>query len=68
MLLMEEEAGIRKMGPGTFYRAIAKKRNSSKWRHKAYSGWIDLERGWAKSPAPFRRMPPVGSSIDRFLE
>jgi len=39
------EADIRKKGLGTFHRAAAKKRNSSKWRHKAYRGGMQLERG-----------------------
>jgi hypothetical protein len=43
--LVKKEAGIRKKGLGTFYRAAVKKRNSTKWRHKAYRGWINLERG-----------------------
>ena len=43
--LVKKEAEIRKKGLGTFYRAAAKKRNSSKWRHKAYRGWMQLERG-----------------------
>jgi len=43
--LVKKEADIRKKGLGTFYRAAAKKRNSTKWRHKAYRGWINLERG-----------------------
>ena len=30
---------------GTFYRTSGKKRNSSKWRHRAYPGWLKLERG-----------------------
>jgi hypothetical protein len=50
--LVKKEAEIRKKGLGTFYRAAAKKRNSSKWRHKAYSGWMSLEAG------PEVRMPP----------
>lgn len=43
--LVKKEADIRKKGLGTFYRASARKRNSTKWRHKAYRGWINLERG-----------------------
>jgi len=43
--LVKKEAEIRKKGLGTFYRATAKKRNSSKWRHKAYRGRMTLERG-----------------------
>jgi hypothetical protein len=43
--LVKNEADIRRKGLGTFYRAAVKKRNSTKWRHKAYRGWINLERG-----------------------
>ena len=43
--LVKKEADIRKKGLGTFYRAVAKKPNSTKWRHRAYRGWINLERG-----------------------
>ena len=43
--LVKKEAEIRKKGLGTFYRAAVKKRNSSKWRHKAYRGWMNLEQG-----------------------
>jgi hypothetical protein len=43
--LVKKEAEIRKKGLGTFYRASAKKRNSSKWRHRAYRDWMKLERG-----------------------
>lgn len=42
--LVKKEADIRKKGLGTFYRAAAKKPNSTKWRHKTYRGWINLER------------------------
>jgi hypothetical protein len=57
--LIKKEADIRKKGLGTFYRAAVKKGNSTKWRHKAYRGWIDLERGLSEvvlaeihAPAP----------------
>jgi hypothetical protein len=43
--LVKKEAGFRKRSRGTFYRAAASKRTSSKWRHKAYRGWVNLERG-----------------------
>jgi hypothetical protein len=42
--LVKKEADIRRKGLGTFYRAAVKKRNSTKWRHKAYRGWINLAR------------------------
>jgi hypothetical protein len=57
--LIKKETDIRKKGLGTFYRAAVKKGNSTKWRHKAYRGWIDLERGLSEvalaeihAPAP----------------
>ena len=57
--LLKKEADIRKKGLGTFSRAPTKKRYSSKWRHKAYRGWMSLERGLAEvvlaeihAPAP----------------
>jgi hypothetical protein len=43
--LVKKEADIRKKSLGTFYRAAPKSANSTKWRHKAYRGWINLERG-----------------------
>jgi hypothetical protein len=43
--LLKKEADIRKKSLGTFYRAPAKRHDASRWRHKAYRGWIDLERG-----------------------
>jgi hypothetical protein len=43
--LVRKEADIRKKGLGTFYRVATKKRDSTKWRHKAYRGWVKLERG-----------------------
>jgi hypothetical protein len=57
--LLKREADIRKKGLGTFSRTPTKKRYSSKWRHKAYRGWMSLERGLAEvglaeihAPAP----------------
>ena len=57
--LVKKEAEIRKKGLGTFYRAAARKRNSSKWRHRTYRGWMKLERGLSEvvlaeihAPAP----------------
>jgi hypothetical protein len=56
--LVKKEAELRKKNRGTFYRA-AGKRNSSKWRHRAYPGWLNLERGLSEvvlaeihAPAP----------------
>jgi hypothetical protein len=57
--LVKKEAELRKNHRGTFYRTAGKKRNSSKWRHRAYPGWINLERGLSevvlaeiRAPAP----------------
>jgi hypothetical protein len=43
--LVKKETELRKKNRGTFYRTAGKKRNSSKWRHRAYLGWLNLERG-----------------------
>jgi hypothetical protein len=43
--LVKKEAAIHKKGLGTFYRAGPKTRNSAKWKHKRFKGWINLERG-----------------------
>jgi hypothetical protein len=57
--LVKKEAELRKKHRGTFYRTAGKKRNSSRWRHRAYPGWLNLERGLSDvvlaeihSPAP----------------
>jgi hypothetical protein len=57
--LVKKEAELRKKHRGTFYRTAGKKRNSSRWRHRAYRGWMNLERGLSEvvlaeihSPAP----------------
>jgi len=57
--LVKKEAELRKKNRGTFYRKAGKKRNSSKWRHRAYPGWMNLERGLSEvvlaeihAPAP----------------
>jgi hypothetical protein len=57
--LVKKEAELRKKNRGTFYRTAGKKRNSSKWRHRAYPGWMNLERGLSEvvlaeihAPAP----------------
>jgi hypothetical protein len=57
--LVKKEAELRKKNRGTFYRTAGKKRNSSKWRHRAYPGWLNLERGLSEvvlaeihAPAP----------------
>jgi hypothetical protein len=43
--LVKKEAELRKKNRGTFYRAATKTRTSSRWRHRAYPGWLNLERG-----------------------
>jgi hypothetical protein len=41
---VKKEAELRK-NRRTFYRTAGKKRNSSKWRHRVYPGWMNLQRG-----------------------
>ena len=43
--LVKREAAIQNKGLGTFYRAGPKTRNTAKWKHKTYKGWVNLERG-----------------------
>jgi hypothetical protein len=43
--LVKKEAAIQKKGAGTFHRAGRKTRNSAKWKHSRYNGWVNLERG-----------------------
>jgi hypothetical protein len=43
--LVKKEAAISRKKQGTFFRAGPKVRNSAKWKHKAYKGWIRMERG-----------------------
>ena len=57
--LVKKEAELRKKNRGTFYRTAGKKPTSSKWRHRAYPGWMNLERGLSEvvlaeihAPAP----------------
>jgi hypothetical protein len=50
--LVKKEAELRKKNRGTFYRTAGKKRTSSKWRHRAYPGWMNLERGLSEVAAP----------------
>ena len=47
--LVEKEAEIREKGRGTFFRAGRKTRNSVRWKHKAYRGWVKLERGQSEA-------------------
>ena len=57
--LVKKEAELRKKNRRTFYRTAGKKRNSSKWRHRVYPGWMNLQRGLSEvvlaeihAPAP----------------
>jgi hypothetical protein len=43
--LVKKQATIASRGQGAFYRAGAKARNSAKWKHTKYKGWVNLERG-----------------------
>jgi hypothetical protein len=41
--IVKKEAEIRKNKRGTFFRAGGKGRNRATWKHKKYSGQVDLE-------------------------
>jgi hypothetical protein len=41
--MVKKEAEIRKNKRGTFFRAGRKVRNRATWKHKKYSGQVDLE-------------------------
>lgn len=43
--IVKKEVDLFRQGKGTFYRSAAKAKNSAKWSHKSYDGWIWLERG-----------------------
>jgi len=43
--LVRKEADIRGKGRGTFFRVGRKAQNAAKWKHKKYSGSIELGRG-----------------------
>jgi hypothetical protein len=43
--LIKKEADIRGRGRGTFFRVGRKAQNSARWKHKKFSGSIDLGRG-----------------------
>jgi hypothetical protein len=57
--LLNKEESIRERGRGTFFRAGRKKRSSVTWKHKAYRGWVKLERGLSDAvTARIRTQPP----------
>lgn len=43
-LIVKKEIDLYKRGKGTFYRSGSKRKNSAKWAHSTYKGWIWLER------------------------
>jgi len=43
--LVKKEAEIARRGLGTFVRSGHRVRNSAKWRHKRFKGWVKLGRG-----------------------
>jgi hypothetical protein len=43
--MVKKEAEIRKNKRGTFFRAGRKVRSRTTWKHKKYSGQVDLEPG-----------------------
>jgi len=57
--LVAKEADIREKGRGTFFRAGRKTRNSVKWKHKAYRGSVNLERGQSEAVTAKIRAQPT---------
>jgi len=57
--LIAEEARIREKGRGTFFRAGRKTRNSVRWKHKAYRGSVNLERGESEGVTAKIRSQPT---------
>jgi len=43
--IVKKEVDLHKRGKGTFFRSAAKAKNTAKWSHKSYRGWIWIERG-----------------------
>ena len=43
--IVKKEIELYKRGKGTFYRSAGKAKNSAKWSHKSYKGWVWIERG-----------------------
>jgi hypothetical protein len=57
--LLDREEAIRARGRGTFFRSGRKKRSGVTWKHKAYRGWVKLERGLSETvTAKIRAQPP----------
>jgi hypothetical protein len=44
-VLVAKEAAIRKNGRGTYVRVGPKTQNRARWKHKNYTGSVQLERG-----------------------
>jgi hypothetical protein len=44
-VLVAKEAAIRKNGRGTYVRVGRKTQNRARWKHKNYTGSVQLERG-----------------------
>ncbi len=55
--LVRKEGEIRKKSRGTFQRAGRVTRSAAKWKHKAYRGWVRLERGPSGSVTAKIRAP-----------
>lgn len=43
--IVKKEVDLHKRGKGTFFRSAAKVKNTTKWSHRSYKGWIWIERG-----------------------
>ena len=43
--IVKKEVDLFKRGKGTFFRSSAKVKDTAKWSHKSYNGWIWIGRG-----------------------
>src|SRR5260370_38444214 len=57
--LVAKEAAIRKSGRGTYVRVGRKSQHAARWKHKKFSGTLQLNRGTAEGvTAKVRAAPP----------
>jgi hypothetical protein len=57
--LVAKEADIRAKGRGTFFRSGRKSKSHSRWKHKAYRGTVDLDRGESQGVTAKIRTQPI---------
>ena len=51
---------------GTFYRAGARARDRSKWRHRRYGGWVNIGRGLGELVIAEVHGKPNGAETDEW--